>query len=176
MAVLFCGRQPPIFISSKLPIHPNVKHHVHIDMFISMSIFSFPRPIRCNAVKFFKWYIDIFHFFYYCIGPKLSHRLSVNLICLFYCLCEPYPKLIWYAPILGCYPGKILSWRRKVSLTHQLKSGSSLISFTMEYSASSTGLDCLRSSIETQSTYTSFHSTNIFQTWAVPFHYGFPLL
>ena len=39
----------------------------------------------------------------------------------------------------------ILSQWRKVSLNHQLKAGSSLISSATAYSASSTGLDCLSS-------------------------------
>ena len=57
----------------------------------------------------------------------------------------------------------ILSQWRKVSLIHQPKVFSSLISFAMEYSASSTGLYCLRSFIGTQSTDTSFHFTKSFQ-------------
>ena len=55
----------------------------------------------------------------------------------------------------------ILSLCRNFSLTHQLKAGSSLISFVTEYSASPTGLDCLRSFSGNQSTEPSFHSTKI---------------
>ena len=51
----------------------------------------------------------------------------------------------------------ILSLCLKVSLTHQLKEGSSLISFSTVYSARSTGLDCLGPFSGTQSTDPSFH-------------------
>ena len=70
----------------------------------------------------------------------------------------------------------ILSQRQKVSLTHQMKEGSSLISFATSYSASPNGLDCLISFSGTQSTDTSFNSTKIFQSWVFLFWYSFPLL
>ena len=56
----------------------------------------------------------------------------------------------------------ILYLCRKVSLIHQLKSGSSLILFSTKYSVSSTGVDCLRSFSGNQSAEPSFHYTKIF--------------
>ena len=57
-----------------------------------------------------------------------------------------------------------------------LWSGSSLTSFTLAYSANSTGLDFLRSFRETQSTETSFHSTNSLHLQVILLWCRFPLI
>ena len=136
--------------SGKLTINFDIKYHVHIDVLISRPNFYFPHIVGCNAVKFLKLYTYVCHLLCNLLGPKVSPILYVNLIWLFSCLVGLYPKVMWCAPIIGFTLEIILSRWRKVSLTHHLKAGSSLIFFTMAYSDSSTGFDCLRSFSGTQ--------------------------
>ena len=82
------------FLSSKLSIHLDVNDYVHIYVLIFRSNFSFSCLIRCNDVNFIKLYMDICHFFYNCLGPKVSPRFPVDIICFFYCLEVLYSKLM----------------------------------------------------------------------------------
>ena len=47
-------------ISIELPIHIDVKYHVHIGVLISRSNFYFHCLVRFDAVKFLKYYTDIY--------------------------------------------------------------------------------------------------------------------
>ena len=54
---------------------------------------------------------------YFCnyLGSKVSPRFPVNLICLFYCIRDSHPKLIWCAPILVFF-----LWNNPISTAQSL--------------------------------------------------------
>ena len=65
MAVIFCGRGTPMFLSSEPPIHLDVKCHAHINVVLSRPIFSFlissgvmPSTLS-NAIQAFAIYFAI---------------------------------------------------------------------------------------------------------------------
>ena len=85
------------WLSNNFFINFDVKYCVHIELLISRTNFYFTHIIQ--------WYTDVFHLFCNWLGTKVTFRFPVNIICLFYCHIDLYPKLMWYASILGFHLG-----------------------------------------------------------------------
>ena len=131
-------------------IYLDVKYHVHIGVFISRTNFYFFCLVGCNVVNFLKCYTNIFHIFCNDFIQISVHDCVSILHAYFNLLGSRTPNLCDVRQYLDFTQEIILPLFHKVSSTHQLKTGSSLISFSTTYSAISTGLDCLRSFSGTQ--------------------------
>ena len=137
-------------LSSKLPIHLDIKYNVNIDVLISGLDLPFTHIIRCNAVKLLKLNTDVLHLFCNSLGPKVSPGYLSISYAYFNVLGTCIPNLCDVRQYLDFTLEIILSLCCKFSLIHQFKAGLSLISFATAYSARSTGLDCLSSFSVTQ--------------------------
>ena len=116
-------------LSGKLLIHIDIKYHVHIGVLISRLDLPFTCIIRCNAVNILKSIQTFVIYFAIALVQKsVPYYLSISYAS-FTVLGTRTTDLWDVRKYTDFTLEKILSLCHKVSLTHKLKVGSSLILF-----------------------------------------------
>ena len=158
---------------SEFSVHLDIKYHVASDLLVSREELTTPNLFQ-SVSPFLKVYPHINHLLLNGVFTKFIPHGLINIQGFFTVLGTLIPNLWVFRQYLVLTLEIIRSRRLSTCLTHHLNTGSSSNWLATAYSASSTGLECFKSTKVTHLEDPPFHSTYKLQPLVVFFVCTFP--